>query len=79
MNCNEINELHLDTHELRISINNINIRRAELGFVMTDCDYTKTMLTTICLHSLENPLILKCGRINKILELIKELNDGSET
>lgn len=79
MDCNELNDLQTNMHEFRTNLINVNIKRAELGFVNTDCDYVKTMLTTICLHSLENPLILKCGRMTKIVELIKELTDESET
>lgn len=66
-----------NTHDLVVKINNINIRRAESGFVSNDCDYTKTMLSTICLHALQNPLIYKEDRLRNIVELIDILGYGS--
>lgn len=66
-----------DTHELVVEINNINLKRADLGFVMTDCNYIKTMLATVCLHALENPLIFNTDRKGKIVELINNIGYGS--
>ena len=69
--------LHANTHELVVRINDVNIKRAELGFVNTDCDYTRTMLATVCLHALENPIIFNNNRMREVVELVNKLGYGS--
>ena len=47
-----------------------NIRVGELGFVITNKDYNKTLLASICIHALSNPNIFdenqKCNIRNII-------------
>ena len=74
----DINDaLHADTHDLVVRINDINIKRAEAGFAITDCNYVRTMLATVCLHALENPLIFTTNRMKEVVELIDKLDYGS--
>ena len=77
MNTNITDALHANTHELVIKINEVNIKRAEAGFVDKDCDYIRTMLATICLHALENPLIFTTNRMNEVVGLINKIGYGS--
>lgn len=72
-----IDNIITNTHDLVVKINNINLRRAESGFVNNDCDYTRTMLTTICLHALQNNLIYTEDRLKNIVELIDRIGYGS--
>ena len=77
MNSNVLDVQHEDMHDFVVNINNINLKRADAGFVMTDCNYIKTMLATVCLHALENTLIFTTNRKEKIVEIINELGYGS--
>lgn len=61
---------------LVINANAASIKRAEFGFVNTDCDFVKSMIGTICLHAIENPLIFDEEQSNNIINLINTITYG---
>ena len=60
---------------LVINANSVNIRRAEFGFVNTNCDFIKSMLGNICVHALDNPDIFNDEQSNNIINLINILSN----
>ena len=61
---------------LVINANAASIKRAEFGFVNTDCGFVKSMIGTICLHAIENPLIFDEEQSNNIINLINTITYG---
>ena len=61
---------------LVINANAASIKRAEFGFVNTDCDFVTSMIVTICLHAIENPLIFDEEQSNNIINLINTITYG---
>lgn len=61
---------------LVINANAASIKRAEFGFVNTDCAFVKSMIGTICLHAIENPLIFDEEQSNNIINLINIITYG---
>lgn len=62
--------------ELLISANTVSVKRAEFGFVNKDCDFVKSMIGTICLHAIDNPLIFDKEQSINIRELINIISNG---
>lgn len=61
---------------LVINANTASVKRAEFGFVNKDCDFVKSMIGTICLHAIENPLIFDEEQSNNIINLINTISYG---
>lgn len=62
---------------INIEINNININRANAGFVNTDCDFVKTMFSSICIHCLNNLFIFNNEQINNLNNIINRIKYDS--
>lgn len=61
---------------LVINANAASIKRAEFGFVNTDCNFVKSMIGTICLHAIDNPDIFTEKQYNNIINLINNISHG---
>lgn len=53
-----------------------NIRINELGFVITDKDYNKTLLASICIHMLDNLSIFDNVQYNNLMDVINHVSYG---
>lgn len=53
-----------------------NIRISELGFVITDKDYNKTLLASICIHMLDNLSIFDNAQYNNLMDVINYVSYG---
>ena len=60
--------------ELNIKINDINIQRAKFGFINTDCNFIKTMLSSICVHCISNLFIFNNEQIINLNNIINRIN-----
>lgn len=76
METNFIKAVRNDFTGLVINANAASVKRAEFGFVNKDCDFVKSMIGTICLHAIENPLIFDEEQSNNIINLINTINYG---
>lgn len=76
METNFIKAVRNDFTRLVINANAASVKRAEFGFVNKDCDFVKSMIGTICLHAIENPLIFDEEQSNNIINLINTINYG---
>ena len=74
MDSNFINVVRNNFEDLVINVNSANIQRAKLGFVNSDCDLTKSMLSTICLHCIQNPDIFNEEQTANIINIINILS-----
>ena len=63
-----------DFTKYAIQANEVNIQRAEFGFVQTDCNFIKTMISTICIHAMENNLIFNDIQFSNIINIINRLS-----
>ena len=76
METNFIKAVRNDFTGLVINANAASVKRAEFGFVNKDCDFVKSMIGTICLHAIENPLIFDEEQSNNIINLINTISYG---
>lgn len=76
MDTNFIKAVNEDFTKLVIDANEVNIQRAEFGFVNKDCDLVKSMIGTICLHCMQNPDIFNEEQSNNIMYIINKLSHG---
>ena len=76
MDINFIDAVRNNFEDLVINANFASVQRAEFGFVNKDCDFIKSMLGTICLHAIENPLIFDEEQSNNIINLINTITYG---
>ena len=76
METNFIKAVRNDFTGLVINANAASVKRAEFGFVNEDCDFVKSMIGTICLHAIENPLIFDEEQSNNIINLINTITYG---
>ena len=76
MDANFINAVRNDFENFVINANLCNVKRAEFGFVNTDCNFIKSMLGVICVHAIENPDIFNKIQANNIVNMINILSNG---
>ena len=76
MDANFIDAVNEDFTKLVIDANEVNIQRAEFGFVNKDCDFIKSMLSTICVQAMQNPDIFNEEQSNNIMYIINKLSHG---
>lgn len=71
-----IDNVRDNLNDLAIAANESNIKRAEFGFVNSDCDYIKSMLSALCLQAIDNKDIFNDEQFTNIKNLINKLNYG---
>ena len=76
MDTNFIKAARNNFTELLVDANSASIKRAEFGFVNSDCNFVKSMIGTICIHAMENPDIFTEEQSNNIISLINNLSHG---
>lgn len=75
MDTNFIDAVCNDFQGMLIAANEVSIKRAEFGFVNTDCDFVKSMIGTICLHAIENIFVFDKKQFINIRELINIISN----
>ena len=65
---NILNIIYDKVEDFVIDNNNAYIKRADFGFVNTDCDFVKNIIITMCLHAAENPDIFNEIQSNNIIK-----------
>ena len=76
MDTNFIDAVRNNFEGLVIDANATNVQRAEFGFVNKDCDFINSMLSTICIHAMQNPDIFNEEQSNDIMYIINKLSHG---
>ena len=76
MDINFINTVRNSFEDLVIGANAASVQRAEFGFVNKDCDFINSMLSTICIHAMQNPDIFNEEQSNNIMYIINKLSHG---
>lgn len=76
MDIDFINAVRNNFESLVINANFASVQRAEFGFVNKDCDFIKSMIGTICIHALDNPLLFNKEQSVNIRELINIISNG---
>ena len=76
MDIDFIKAVNEDFTKLAITANEVNVQRAEFGFVNKDCDFINSMLSTICIHAMQNPDIFNEEQSNNIMYIINKLSHG---
>ena len=76
MDSNFIDAVRNNFEGLVIDANAASIQRAEFGFVNEDCDFINSMLSTICIHAMQNPDIFNEEQSNNIMYIINKLSHG---
>ena len=76
MDTNFIDAARNNFEGLVIDANVANVQRAEFGFVNKDCDFINSMLSTICIHAMQNPDIFNEEQSNNIMYIINKLSHG---
>lgn len=77
MDINFLDAVRDDYEDMLIAANAASVKRAEFGFVDTDCYFIKSMLSAVCLHALDNPDIFINQQSKNIMEIINILNHGN--
>lgn len=76
MDTNFIDAVRSNFEGLVIDANTASVQRAEFGFVNKDCDFINSMLSTICIHAMQNPDIFNEEQSNNIMYIINKLSHG---
>lgn len=74
MDNDYIETIHNNFNEDLIKINEAALSRLKLGFIITDCNFIKSILGVICIHALENPVIFDESRFNNIITIINKIS-----
>lgn len=74
MDTNFIDAIRNDFEGLLINNNLANIQRAEFGFITNDCSFVKSVVSTMCMHALDNPDIFNKEQTNNIINIINILS-----
>lgn len=70
---NILNVIYDNLEAFVIDNNNIYFKRAEFGFINTNCDFVKNMIANMCLHAAENPDIFNEDQSNNIINIINKI------
>ena len=76
MDTNFIDAVRSNFEGLVIDANAASVQRAEFGFINKDCDFINSMLSTICIHAMQNPDIFNEEQSNNIMYIINKLSHG---
>ena len=76
MDTNFIDAVCNNFEGLAIDANAANVQRAEFGFVNKDCDFINSMVSSICIHAMQNPDIFNEEQSNNIMYIINKLSHG---
>lgn len=73
---NILNIVYDNFESFVIDSSNAYTKRAEFGFINTDCNFVKNMLANMCLHASGNPDIFNKSQSNNIINIINKLSHG---